>query len=307
MFQNLEKANCHLHLTGALTKNDIQNLHKQCKISFKHNNLPERSYTNFRRDPYWNLLKNIISTEAGLYNAIMLVAKNESEDTVKYLEITLNPFGIINRNMSPESIAHILSQASKAAKIKYDINIKFKLGINRKDGLSSIEPVKNIFIACDENIIVCIDLNGNERKYPTIEFIESFNKLNELGIATSIHVGEYLGTEQSLKEVVSISPKRIAHGIAGCVDKSIFEAIAHKNILVEVSPTSNLLLNTAPGIQPHPIRTMCDLGVKIILGNDDPAFFGNPISGEMDMLLQTNTLNQEEILRINNRGLQLQR
>jgi adenosine deaminase len=305
MYKNIDKANRHLHLTGALTAIDTLALCKISKIQIPVQiaNTPPRTF--FNNDPYWMVIKDAISTVGGLSEAIKLVGAREAKDNCKYIEITINPVGIIKRGLTYDNFFIAIKNASVDLLSSRNMICKYKFGINRKDGISSIKIVKDLYNRCSPELKVCIDLNGNERKYPTKLFLPALKELIESGHAISVHVGEYKGLTKSLKDVINLKPSRIAHGIAGFMDSEILNLIQENNIMLEISPSSNLALNTISGDYQIALTTIINSGIKVVLGTDDPAFFKNSISSECELLEKKFGISKNKIESILLDGLNL--
>jgi adenosine deaminase len=50
--------------------------------------------------------------------------------------------------------------------------------------------------------------------------------------------------------------------------------------------TSNVLLEVSCGYASHPLRALCDAGVRCTVNSDDPLPFGTDITGEYHVLLR---------------------
>jgi adenosine deaminase len=53
--------------------------------------------------------------------------------------------------------------------------------------------------------------------------------------------------------------------------------------VLEVCPTSNVVLGIYPTYAEHPLPTLRDAGVRVTLGSDDPPYFGASIGGEYEL------------------------
>lgn len=298
----LKKANFHIHLTGALTANDLRYLSIITKIDVTPSEPLEDKYI-FNSHIIWDIAKEIISTERGLFEAIKLVLQREVKDNVIYAEITLNPFGMIRRGMSISSIINSLELSHNFGKT-IGIKCKFKFGVNRKDGIESIPKVKKLFLACPKELRVCIDLNGNERKYPTILFLDEFKKLIDKKIPVSLHVGEFAGLDNSLMRAINIKPARIAHAVASQDHPEILEVILKNKILLEISPISNYKTGSVEDIKYHPIKELIKYNIPFVMGTDDPAFFESSMTSELEALFSMG-IPITKIIEINNTGLKI--
>ena len=298
--KTLPKANCHLHLTGSFTVGEVRNLARVLSIPI-HNYEPLESKWFYESETPWALLKGITSSSIGLMKAIRLVVDKEVLDGTEYLELTINPSGMLRRGMTIVEISDVLLQSSFSAHSR-GIVLKFKLGVNRKDGCDSIAVVRDVFLACDPSIRISVDLNGNEEKFSTKSFLPLFKALSEEGIPTSIHVGESRNDDYMFEELLATRPQRLAH--ATLLTETDYTMIAKSNTLLEVAVTSNISTGIVSTLSLHPLRRMLDLGIKVVIGTDDPGLFNNSMSEEILSLFEVG-LTWSEIEAINNRGLAL--
>jgi adenosine deaminase len=58
------------------------------------------------------------------------------------------------------------------------------------------------------------------------------------------------------------------------------EELAERGTVLEVCPTSNVVLGIYPTYEEHPLPRLMDAGVRVTLGSDDPPYFGASIGGE---------------------------
>lgn len=174
----------------------------------------------------------------------------------------------------------------------------YKFGINRKDGPQSIDGVADTFAACPPNLRHSIDLNGDERIFPTSDFVEKLAELSKNGVPITVHAGEFPGSTESLRDALSIEPARIAHATAVAQDESLLSSIKNQDIVVEITPISNIKRGVVSDRARHHIRRLLDNHVRIVLGNDDPGFFGSTMTDEL-AALEDMSLTEDDILALN--------
>jgi adenosine deaminase len=73
---------------------------------------------------------------------------------------------------------------------------------------------------------------------------------------------------------------RIGHGVRAIEDPALVEELAERGTVLEVCPTSNVVLGVFPSWEAHPLRRLADAGVRVTLGSDDPPWFGATLAGE---------------------------
>jgi len=143
--------------------------------------------------------------------------------------------------------------------------------------------------------IVGIDLAGPEC-YETIEPFEPvYRRAKSLGLHRTAHSGEFCGPDHIRQTIRRLQVERIGHGITAASDESLIRLLIEKDIPLEICPTSNVKLGAVASWESHPVRKLFDSGVPMVIGTDDPAFFGNTLDDEYRQLRQRFGLSEADI------------
>lgn len=295
-FLKVSKANMHIHITGSLFPNNLRAIASKIKYNFPIHEQLEKHFL-FSDDLIWKIAKDITSTEDGLFESIKQIIYNEEKDNVTLIELTINPAGMIRRGMNQKNLVKILYESTIYA-LNRKIKLKFKLGVNRKDGSLSVKSVEKVFNALPKELKVSIDLNGNEVVYPTQTFVAEFRRLSQKGIPITIHAGEHSNLIESFRDALAMEPTRIAHALVLSRQKEFFEILKKKNIVIEVSPHSSLATSSITTLQEHIIRDLITHDIPFVLGSDDPAFFKKNMSDQLTSLLDMG-FSESAILELN--------
>lgn len=127
--------------------------------------------------------------------------------------------------------------------------------------------------------VVGVDLAGDEARYPTIQFASFFEEAQELGIHTTCHAGETLGTA-NLEAALQLSVMRIGHGIHLMEDQRLLAEVVRRKVPLEVGITSNVSTKSVPNLASHPARTFHQAGVPVTLNTDDRGILGIDLTHE---------------------------
>ena len=122
---------------------------------------------------------------------------------------------------------------------------------------------------------------------------------------TKVHAGEQLGADYIKQCINDFNPKQIQHGITIVEDKSVMQLAKERNIVFNVCPTSNLVLNYVSDISSHPIKQMVEFGLNVTIGTDDILFFNSDINDEYLKLYQLKVLSAEQLDKIREFSLTL--
>ena len=83
-----------------------------------------------------------------------------------------------------------------------------------------------------------------------------------------------------MRAALTLPVTRIGHGVRSIEDPDLVAELAERRIVLEVCPTSNVVLGLYPSYEEHPLPALCAAGVHVTLGSDDPPWFGASIGGE---------------------------
>jgi adenosine deaminase len=69
-------------------------------------------------------------------------------------------------------------------------------------------------------------------------------------------------------------------------------------VVLEVCPTSNVVLKVYEDYASHPFNALRKAGVKLTLGSDDPPYFATTIGREYDIAAEHFGLSSDELLAL---------
>ena len=123
-------------------------------------------------------------------------------------------------------------------------------------------------------------------------------KAREGDLGITIHTGEE-GRIADMWEVVNfLRPDRIGHGILSAYDEKLMSTLRERNIVLEISPTSNLRTRAVRDIEE--LRTiMTSLrqhGVRFTVNTDGPEMLQTSLVKEYQLLLEHGIFTDEDVL-----------
>lgn len=137
-----------------------------------------------------------------------------------------------------------------------------------------------------EHGVLGIDVAGPESKTPLKpEFAEYYRKANELGMITTIHMGEpyYEGVEDTLATVLKqYRPQRIGHGVQLHRYPELMKEVSKRGVLLEICISSNLVTKAVRDYAEFGkiFRIFDEYQVKYCLCTDATFSLGTDISRE---------------------------
>jgi adenosine deaminase len=124
-------------------------------------------------------------------------------------------------------------------------------------------------------------LAGDEAGFPPGPFARAFEIAHAAGLGLTCHAGEWAGPESVRGALALPVPvTRLGHGVRAVEDPALVRELAERDIVLEVCPTSNVVLGTYPGYAEHPFPVLREAGVRVTLGSDDPPYWESSVGGE---------------------------
>jgi adenosine deaminase len=127
--------------------------------------------------------------------------------------------------------------------------------------------------------VVGFSMAGDEENFPAGDYAGAFEIAAAAGLGCTVHAGEWAGPA-SVRAGMALPVTRIAHGVRSIEDPALVEELAERGLVLEVCPTSNVVLGAFESYAAHPLPRLAAAGVKVTLGSDDPPYFGASIGGE---------------------------
>src|SRR5215213_899093 len=154
----------------------------------------------------------------------------------------------------------------------------------RNFGVERAEAVAARAAATPHPYVTGFGLAGDEAGFPPAPFARAFAIAHDAGLGITCHAGEWAGPESVRGALALPVPvTRLGHGVRAIEDPALVAELAECGPVLEVCPTSNVVLDAYPDYQAHPLPVLRDAGVRVTLGSDDPPYWDATIGGEYDV------------------------
>ncbi|GCE26508.1 adenosine deaminase [Dictyobacter alpinus] len=138
-----------------------------------------------------------------------------------------------------------------------------------------------------ESSIVGVGLGGEEAEDNMLSAFSSIvAQAKKYNIPFIPHAGEIKlagNSEDTISIVRDYQIKRIGHGV---YMTEVIDDLLNEQIVLEICPSSNLLTNSSPSIEEHPLRILWDAGVLITINTDDPGIFQKNLVDEYKLAMK---------------------
>jgi adenosine deaminase len=153
----------------------------------------------------------------------------------------------------------------------------------RNFGVADCEDVARRTVALAHPYVVGFNMAGDEAGFPAHEYERTFQIVADAGLGCSVHAGEHAGPASVRAALALPGVVRISHGVRAVEEPELVAELAARGIVLEVCPTSNVVLGVYAGYEDHPLPTLLAAGVPVTLGSDDPPYFGTTIGREYEL------------------------
>ena len=133
---------------------------------------------------------------------------------------------------------------------------------------------------------------------PPSKFKKVYEASVKEGYIPVAHAGEE-GPAAYIWEALDIlNIKRIDHGNNCLEDSNLVNEIIKRDIALTVCPLSNTALQVVKDLKDHPLKKMMDLGLKVTINSDDPAYFGGQVNQNYIEIQKALDLSKENLAEL---------
>jgi aminodeoxyfutalosine deaminase len=306
----LPKAELHLHLEGSIRPSVAAALAFRQGVLLSEEEVRQRyAYTNFIEfiDAFkW--VTSFLREPADFALIAADLAQQLLQQNVTYAEVTLSVGVMLLRKQSPQANFEAILEATDPFAAQ-GLRMNWIFDAVRQFGPDCAESVLNSAIQCNSPRIVAFGIGGDELQVDTKAFASIYRRAGEAGLHRLIHAGETGGPEKIREAIELLGVERIGHGIAAIHDPALMDLLAHRRIVLEVCPVSNLRTGALatqrknPGAQlrEHPLPRLLRHGIPVVLSTDDPSMFHTSLAEEYRQA-QTMGLRDRELLQLVENG-----
>ena len=219
----------------------------------------------------------VMQTEESLFQVAEECVIDLDDDGIIYAEIRFAPELFQRNGLSLDEVVKVILQGFESGMEGKEVKVKGILCAMR----SNTRSVEIAEVACNfaGKGIVGFDIAGPEIGYPPLLHSEAFNLAHRNNIPITIHAGEAAGPEFIGEAINMCHASRVGHGISAIEDISddggeivlgkIASELVHRNIPLEICPTSNIHTGIVDLMEDHPVNEFLNAGIQVTINTDN--------------------------------------
>ncbi|NMH77614.1 adenosine deaminase [Pseudonocardia xinjiangensis] len=291
----LPKAHLHLHLEGAMRPSTLADLAAAAGVPVP----PVRGYTSFAEfGLQYRAASALITTEDHLRRVVREVVDDAADDGALWVEPHFYPLRYTGQLGTSEDVLEIVLDEGQRAAAARGIGCGWIVSALRDfDPAQAVELAKLAARYAGAGV-VSFGLAADEALFGPEPFAEAFGIARDAGLISAPHAGELAGPASVYGALDALGARRICHGVRAVEDPALVERLATDGIVLDVCPTSNVMLAVVPSFDEHPLLRLLDAGVRCTLNGDDPLLFGPGLLAEYELARDTMGLSDERLAQL---------
>ena len=300
--EGLPKVELHLHIEGTLEPELMFALAKRNKLKLPFASVEEvrqaYNFTNLQSflDIYY-AGANVLQTEQDFYDLAWAYFSKAHEQNVRHAEIFFDPQTHTERGIPFATVIKGLHRAQQDAREKLDLSSFLILCFLRHlpaeaamRTLDEAQPYKDWIIA--------VGLDSSEKDHPPALFEEVYKQARAQGYLCVAHAGEEGPAEYVWEALKLLGSQRIDHGVRSVDDPELLKYLVDQRVPLTVCPLSNVKLCVFPSMKDHNIKELLDMGLRVTVNSDDPAYFGGYMNENFIAAQRDLGLTRDDLYRI---------
>lgn len=280
--RGLPKAELHVHIEGTLEPEMMFELAKRNGID-----LPFADVDAIRSAYSFNNLQSfldiyyqgaaVLVNEQDFRDLMFAYLERAVADGVRRAEVFFDPQTHTERGIAFDTFMGGFLEAIDAAESQFGISTALIMCFLRH--LPSDEACMTWEAAAGyHDRLLGVGLDSSEQDFPPDLFEEVYRRAREAGLHAVAHAGEEGPPSYITGALDYLGAQRIDHGVRSEEDPELLGRLVSSGIALTMCPLSNLALQVVDRLEDHNLKRLMDLGVKVTINSDDPAYFGGYIA-----------------------------
>jgi len=279
--RQLPKAELHVHIEGTLEPEMMFALAQRNGIDLPFDSVEEihaaYEFTSLQSflDIYYQGAAVLVA-EQDFYDLIIAYLERAHADGVVRAEIFFDPQTHTARGIDFDVFVGGFTRAITDAADRWGISAGLIMCFLRH--LPPEEAIETMHLAEPFTTqLIGVGLDSSEVGNPPEWFIDAYQMAGDAGLRAVAHAGEEGPPQYITNAIKALEVERIDHGVRCEEDPEVVDTLVADQIALTMCPLSNVKLRVFDTIEDHNLKRLLDLGVRVTVNSDDPAYFGGYI------------------------------
>lgn len=305
----MPKAELHVHIEGTLEPELAFELAERngSRLAFADVEQLRASYT------FTDLTTFLVSYYAGMsvlrtaddfYELALAYLRRAHGERVRYAEIFFDPQAHTSRGIEFGIVVGGLRRAVVQAWREFGLRAQLIMCFLRDEpaGYAMATLVQSLAY---REWIAGVGLDSDEYQNPPVKFAEVFRRARAEGYQVTVHcdVDQDNSAEHLRQCLEIIRPDRIDHGVNILDSSELTAALIDRGTGLTVCPISNRFVTG--DLKAAQLKRMLELGVRVTVNSDDPAYFGGYITDNLIAAQRAADLTAGELLQLQRNAAQI--
>jgi adenosine deaminase len=275
--RRLPKAELHVHIEGTLEPQMMFDFALRNGVELPYPSVSEiqAAYDFISLQSFLNIYyeaAEVVVTERDFYDLMTAYLERAHADGVRRAEIFFDPQTHTERGIEFSVFMNGFSRAIADGAARWGISVGLIMCFLRH--LSPEEAVATWYQAEPFAAeIIGVGLDSSEVGNPPEWFAEAFRLARAAGLHSVAHAAEEGPAQYVTNAIDILGAERIDHGVRSDTDEALVGRLIRDQIPLTMCPLSNVKLGVFDRIEDHNLKRLLDLGVKVTVNSDDPAYF----------------------------------
>ncbi|KEY19559.1 adenosine deaminase [Kaistella antarctica] len=300
--KQVPKAELHLHIEGSFEPELMFEIAQRNKIEIPYATIEDvnKAYQFSNLQDFLDIYyagANVLIHEQDFYDLTMAYFKQCAKENVLHAEIMFDPQTHTKRGVEFSTVINGIQRAREEAEKEFGISslliMSYLRHLSEEDAFETLQqslPYKHL--------IKAVGLDSSEKGNPPSKFQRVFEASIKEGYVPVAHAGEEGPAEYIYEALDLLKIARIDHGNNCLTDPKLVERLVQEKIGLTVCPLSNTALRNVDHIDNHPLKKMLDLGLKVTVNSDDPAYFGGYLTQNYISCIEALDLSLQEVKQL---------
>lgn len=293
-FQELPKAELHLHLGGSYPKDYLFSIADQVQREELEKNLEWIAGGVNYNDAFraFQLISQIVNTEEKVQKGAEALCITMKNDRVAYAEIRT---GLKDLGQGQEAYLKAVLNGIQT-QLSSDFQAAVLLSLQRSSSREVAQKTVDLALKYRDQGVVGIDISGDSTLGHVDAFLPELVRAKEAGLLFVVHMGESPHEKDQMYLLEALQPARIGHGVH--LSSEAQEWVLKHRTPVEVCLTSSVLVKMVESYDQHPGLQLFRQGHPIVLCTDDPLLFSTSLTQELQFAHTHGGLSVDEVKSI---------